>query len=38
MAQDYDALTAEGFSSRNIEDLPVPELIERMAGWVAGKR
>jgi hypothetical protein len=38
MAQDYDALTAEGFSPRDIEDLPVPELIERIAGWVAGNR
>jgi len=35
MAQDYDAVTAEGFSPRDVEDLPVPELIQRIAGWRA---
>ena len=38
MAHDYNALTAEGFSPRDIEDLPVPELVERITGWVAGNK
>ena len=35
MAQNFDALTQIGFSSRDIEELPVGELIERMEHWVA---
>lgn len=35
MAQNYDDLTAKGFSPRDIEALPVPELIECMEDWVA---
>ncbi|CAN5283455.1 hypothetical protein BH11PSE9_BH11PSE9_16170 [soil metagenome] len=34
MADNYDRLTAEGFSSADIEALPVPELIESMGRWV----
>lgn len=35
MAQNYDDLKARGFSQRDIEALPVPELIECMEDWVA---
>jgi len=35
MAKNYDDLTAKGFSARDIEALPVPELIECMEDWVA---
>jgi hypothetical protein len=35
MAQNYDDLTAKGFAPRDIEALPVPELIECMEDWVA---
>lgn len=34
-AQNYDDLTAEGFSPSDIEALAVPELILRMERWVA---
>ena len=36
MAHNYDDLTAKGFSPRNIEALPVSELIEYMETWVEG--
>jgi hypothetical protein len=35
MAHNFDALTQAGFSPRDIEELPVGELIERMETWVA---
>lgn len=35
MAQNFDALTQLGFSSKDIDGLPVAELIERMEAWVA---
>ena len=35
MAQNYDALIAQGFSPHDIEVLPVPELIECMENWAA---
>jgi hypothetical protein len=35
MAQNYDDLTAKGFSRGDIEALPVPELIDDMERWVA---
>lgn len=35
MARNFDALTQIGFSPRDIEELPVAELIERMEAWVA---
>lgn len=35
MAQNFDALVALGFSSQDIERLPVGELIERMEAWMA---
>ncbi len=35
MTQNYDDLTAKGFSPRDIEALPIPELIECMEDWVA---
>lgn len=35
MAQNYDDLTSKGFSPRDIEALPVPELMEYMETWVA---
>lgn len=35
MTDDYEALTKEGFSSADIEALPVAELVERMRDWVA---
>lgn len=34
MAQNFDALTVEGFSPQDIERLPVGELIERMEKWL----
>ncbi len=34
MGDNYDALTARGFSKRDIERLPVPELLESMESWV----
>jgi hypothetical protein len=34
MAHNYDRLKARGFSARDIERLPVPELIECMTEWV----
>lgn len=37
MAEDYDALTSEGFSASDIAALPIGELIERMRDWVARK-
>ena len=33
--RNYDDLTGKGFSPRDIEALPVPELIECMEMWVA---
>jgi hypothetical protein len=38
MAQNYDVLTAKGFSPADIEALPVPELIEYMERWVTANR
>jgi hypothetical protein len=35
MARNFDALTQIGFSPRDIEELPVAELIERMQDWVS---
>lgn len=35
MAANYDELTLQGFSSSDIEALPVAELIEHMEIWVA---
>lgn len=34
MTDDYEALTGEGFSSADIEALPIGELIERMENWL----
>jgi hypothetical protein len=34
MAHNFDALTKLGFSPKDIEGLPVAELIERMDTWV----
>lgn len=34
MAEDYNALTGEGFSAQDIAALPIGELIERMRKWV----
>lgn len=34
MADNYDALIADGFSKDDIEELPVGELIERMQAWM----
>lgn len=36
MAENYDALTAEGHSNVDIETLPVGELLGRMQAWVSG--
>jgi hypothetical protein len=36
MADDYDRLTAQGFTAREIPRLPVVELIDAMKSWVAG--
>jgi hypothetical protein len=33
MSDNYDSLTAKGFSSQDIENLPVDELITSMRGW-----
>lgn len=35
MADNYDSLTADGFSKEDIEGLPIGELIERMEAWVS---
>jgi hypothetical protein len=35
MARNYDELIARGFSSDDVETLPVPELVEYMERWVA---
>jgi hypothetical protein len=32
-AHSYDRLTQQGFSAREIDDLPVNELIESMPAW-----
>jgi hypothetical protein len=37
MADNYVALLDRGFSEDDIEALPVPELIEHMSGWIAGR-
>lgn len=34
MTDDYEALVQEGFSARDIEGLPIGELIERMSSWL----
>jgi hypothetical protein len=38
MADDYDQLTADGHSDRDIERLPVAELIGWMQSWVETNR
>jgi hypothetical protein len=38
MADDYNALTAEGFGPNEISELPVGELLERMTEWVGSAR
>lgn len=38
MAANYDALMAQGFSSSDIQGLPVAELIEHMQLWIAGQQ
>lgn len=35
MGQNYDALKLKGFSDRDIEALPVPELVAHMQAWAA---
>lgn len=35
MTEDYNALSAEGFSAFDIACLPIGELMERMCAWVA---
>lgn len=37
MTEDYNVLTAEGFSSADIAAIPIGELMERMHTWVAGR-
>jgi hypothetical protein len=36
MTEDYNSLTSEGFSARDIVIIPVGELIGRMRAWVVG--
>jgi len=38
MADNYDALKRRGFSDRDIEKLPVDELMRCIDGWVGHKR
>jgi hypothetical protein len=38
MADNYDQLKADGHSDRDIERLPVAELIGRMQAWVQADR
>ena len=38
MAQNYDALTAKGFSPADVEALPISELLECMERWVIANR
>jgi hypothetical protein len=35
MADNYTALLANGYSDRDIERLPVPELMTWMQDWIA---
>jgi hypothetical protein len=35
MADNYDALKAEGFSDTDIEALAIPELVERIEDWLS---
>ena len=37
MTEDYNALTAEGFSPADVESLPIGELVERMENWAAAR-
>lgn len=36
MAANYDALKLRGFSDKNIEDLPISELLTGMENWITG--
>ena len=38
MADNYDQLKAEGYSNRDIDGLPVAELIDRMRTWIEHNR
>ena len=38
MAANYDALTASGYSPRDIEELPIGELIDHIKAWVTANR
>ena len=38
MADNYDQLKAEGYSNRDIDGLPVAELIDRMRTWIEHHR
>jgi hypothetical protein len=38
MADNYDALKADGFSDADVEGLAVPELVERMTTWLSAHR
>jgi hypothetical protein len=34
MTDDYDDLSSKGFSNRDIQELPVSELVEHMSDWI----
>ena len=38
IAQNYDSLTAKGFSPADVEALPISELVECMERWGAVNR
>jgi len=38
MADNYTALLANGYSDRDIQRLPVPELLTCMQGWIANNK
>ncbi|CAN7343515.1 hypothetical protein [Pararhizobium sp. LjRoot238] len=38
MAHNYDALKQRGYSDKDIGRVPIPELIENMSIWTAGRR
>lgn len=38
MADNYDILKARGYSDRDVERLPVPELIEDISLWIRARR
>jgi len=38
MADNYDALMGNGYSARDIEQLPINELMDHMKEWVINNK